>query len=119
MALAVVDLEHGDEVPTKIKISGDYLYYRYAIMDANGWETGTHKLARINLVTEAQEDLTEIEGLSSMEILSYDVDEDNTIMYFSGLDYATNRVIFGKIDIEAGTFTEIDADSTFNTIRVF
>jgi hypothetical protein len=117
--LAVVNLDHGNEVPTKIKIVGDYLYYRFAIMDANGWETGTHKLARINLVTQVQENLTDIDSLSNMEILSYDVNEDNATMYFSGLDYASNEVIFGKIDIATGTFTQIEANATFNTIRVF
>ncbi|MDY6933235.1 MAG: hypothetical protein SVZ03_03320 [Spirochaetota bacterium] len=119
ISLAVVELNHGNEVPTKIKIVGDYLYYRYAVMDANGWETGTHELARINLLSEAQEDLTNIEGLDNMEILSYDIDDDNTTMYFSGLDYASNKVIFGKINISEGTFTEIEAEATFNTIRVF
>lgn len=117
---SIVDLYHGAEQPGKVLFVGDYMYYRYAIM-SNGSETGRHKLARLNLSTRDEEDVlidTFFTG-KELEILSYDVAEDNSMMYMSAFNYAENEVVFGQIDLSTKDFTQLKAESAFSNITVF
>ena len=120
--LQVVDLEHGNDKPTKIKFVGGKLYYRYAIMNGAA-ETGYHRLACCDLATGLQEDLIIDPALKAknLEIQSYDVSSDGKTMYLSALDYDTNAVIFGKIDLStsAKTFSMINANTAYSTVRTF
>jgi len=119
-ALSVINLAHGMEKPTKIKLIGGYLYYRYAVMNGS-METGTHKLARYNFSANNEEELLSVASLASknLEIQSYDVSSDGTTMFISALDYDTNAVIFGKIDLVTKVFTQIQSDTAYNTVRTF
>lgn len=119
-ALDIVPLVNGKCKPSKIKIVDGYLYYRYSIMSGT-IETGYHKLARFNIATSKEEELFTDSGLSgrNVELLSYDVSSDNSTMYISALDYATNAVIFGKIDLTSKRFTEIPSDTSYGTVRTF
>jgi hypothetical protein len=40
-------------------------------------------------------------------------------MYISALDYGTNAVIFGKINLATKKFTQIPADASYGTVRTF
>jgi len=117
--LELVRLVHEDQFPSKIKIIDNWLYYRYAILDEYGQETGMHKLARLNLETGVEEEIMIDSTLSSLnlEIISYDVAKDNSTLYFSALDYYQNRVIFGKIDLDTKNYTPLETDMTFDIIR--
>jgi len=97
------------------------MYYRYAILDNYGQETGTHKLARLDYTNGAEDEIL-TDGYffgKNLEILSYDVADDNSVMYFSALNYYTNAVVFGKIELDTMTFTEMPYGSTFSDISVF
>lgn len=119
-ALAVVPLANGKCKPTKIKIVDGYLYYRYAVMNGTA-ETGYHKLARFNINSNTQEEIFTDSVLSgkNVELLSYDVSSDSSTMYISALDYGTNAVIFGKINLATKKFTQIPADASYGTVRTF
>ena len=117
-ALAVVSLSHGDEKPTMIKIEGDYIYYRYAVLDAAGFETGKHQLARMNYTTNAEDEILPADLADTIEIMSYDVSSDNSEAYFVGANPQTNEVINGKIDIAAGSWEKIDTTFKFGNIKV-
>lgn len=116
----VIPLNHGGAIPSKIKYIDGYLYYRYSVMDG-GNETGYHKLARLNIITEVEEEVLADSYLASrdLEILSYDASTDNSILYFSALDYQTNSVIMGKIDLATKAFSEIPASTLYNMVRTF
>jgi hypothetical protein len=118
--LDIVPFVNGKCKPSKIKIIDGYLYYRYSVMNGTA-ETGYHRLARFNLSTSTEEELFTGSGLSgrNVELLSYDVSSDNSTMYISALDYATNAIIFGKIDLASKQFTEIPADTMYGTVRTF
>ena len=119
-ALDVIALKNGSCKPSKIKIVGGYLYYRYAVMNG-ATESGYHKLARFNFASSTEEELFTDSSLSGkhVELYSYDISSDNTTMYISALDYATNDVIFGKIDLTSKKFTQIPADASYGTVRTF
>jgi len=119
-ALNIVSLVNGKCKPSKIKIVGDYLYYRYSVMNGTN-ETGFHKLARFNISTSKEEEVFTDSSLSgkNVELLSYDVSSDNSTMYISALDYATNAVIFGKINLATKQFAQIPANTSYGTIRTF
>lgn len=55
----------------------------------------------------------------SVELLSYDVSSDNSVMYISAYDYATNAVIFGEINLSSMQFTEIPSETAYSTVRTF
>lgn len=119
--LDIVPLANGECKPTRIKIVGDYLYYRYSIMNGT-MELGYHGLARFNIITSQEEEiLSRCSGLSgrSVELLSYDVSSDNSVMYISAYDYATNAVIFGEINLASMQFTEIPSETAYDTVRTF
>ena len=116
--LSVVDLDHGDEEPSMIKIEGDYLYYRYAVLDSYGEESGLHQLSRLNITTGHEIEILPTELNDSIEIVSYDVSSSNEQVYFVGANPQTNEIINGKIDISAGTWSKIDTTLRFGNIRV-
>ena len=119
--LDIIESAHGEDKPTQVKFFGDYMYYRYAVM-SGGYETGYHKLARLNMRTEAEEEILSDSLFTStnLEILSYDVADDNSILYFSAFDYASNEVICGKVNLQSGmAFSDMEYDSTFSEITVF
>lgn len=116
--LAVVDLDHGDEEPSMIKIEGDYLYYRYAVLDLYGEESGLHQLARLNITSGSEIEILPTELNDSIEIVSYDVSSSNDQVYFVGAEPQTNEIINGKINITAGTWDEIDTTLKFGNIKV-
>lgn len=121
-ALDVLPISHGDAKPSKIKMTDDYVYYRYSVMIMNGTtESGSHKLARLNLVTGTEEELLTATALANrdLELQTYDISSDGLTMYISALDYDTNAIIFGKIDLTTKAFTSIEADFQFNTVRTF
>lgn len=119
--LQVIEGNHGDEKPSKAKFVGDYMYYRYAVM-SGGYETGMHKLARLNYKTGVEDEILVDSFFSGkqLEILSYDVDDNNTMLYFSALNAMTNEVIFGKINLNSSmSYSAIDYGSAFSNITVF
>lgn len=119
-ALDLVTISHGNEKPSRIKIVGEYLYYRYSVLNGT-METGYHKLARFNLSTRQEEELLTDLYLANrnLELQTYDISSDGMTMYISALDYDTNVIIFGKIDLGTKVFTKIESDSRFNTVRTF
>jgi hypothetical protein len=114
-----VTLTHGDKYPSKMKIVGDWVYYRYAIMDG-GQETGMHKIARFNLITKGAEDDDEVLDVSvpKAEILAYDVADDNSLLYFVAYELATNSVFGGRVDLATKAFTRFDMATKLNSIRI-
>ena len=122
--LKIVSLTHAANKPSQIKIKGEYLYYRYAILDNFNQETGTHRLAR-RIYTSTNgfpdEELIQDPALSGkmLEILNYDVSEDNQVLYFSALDYASNAVIVGKIDLFTKAYTPVQSATPYGIIRVY
>ena len=119
--LDIIESTHGEDKPTQVKFIGDYMYYRYAVM-SGGYETGSHKLARLNMKTESEDEILSDSFFTGreLEILTFDVADDNTFLYFSALDYASNEVICGKVNLQSGmTYTNMDYDSTFSEITVF
>ena len=119
-SLEVVPIIHVSEKISKMKIVDNYLYYRYSIMNGS-METGYHKLARFNLSTGIEEELITDSYLANrnIELQTYDISSDGTTMYISALDYNTNAIIFGKVDLISKIFTEIESDSRFDIIRSF
>ena len=121
MDIEVITFNHKEEFPTQIKVVGDWVYYRYAVLDSYGQETGMHRLARVNLQSRVEEEIFTDDIFSTLgfEVLGYDVSKDNSILYFSALDYSTNSVIVGKIDLSTKAYTAMDADTAFDVIRAF
>lgn len=115
-----ITVSHSDKYPGKVNFIGDYMYYRYDRMNG-AYETGIHKLARLNLITGDEEEiLTDSFFIDKdLEILSYDVADDNSFLYFSALNYYTNEVIFGKINLSNMSFEKMDSNSSFVDIKVF
>jgi len=118
--LKVITLNHTAEAPSKLKISRDYLYYRYDINDGSGNATGFHKLARRNFVTDTEQEITTgLAGLpETLEILTYDVSDDNAVLYFVGYNQLENKVLGGRIDLVAGTWSLLDTAKKLNSIRI-
>lgn len=122
--LKIVDLTHATEKPSLMKIRGEYLYYRYAILDNSNMETGAHKLARKQYSSEGttvDEELLTDPALSGkmLEILSYDVTPNNSTLYFSALDYNSNEVIAGKIDLLTKAYSPIQSTTSFSIVRAY
>ncbi len=122
--LSIISSAHGEDKPSMIKFIGNYMYYRYSVMDASGYETGYNKLARLDITSSSDNNDEEILTDSfftgkNLQILTYDVADDNSVMYFSALDYFTNEVIFGKVDLTTMTYSDVDYSSTFSEITVF
>lgn len=116
-ALKLINLGHSENYPSQIKIKGDYIYYRYAILDADNQETGKHKLARLNVTTGVDEDLLSA-SVPEIEITNYDVADDNTILYFVGFDNSTNAILGGKVDLAAGEYKPMESSIKLSKIRV-
>jgi hypothetical protein len=115
--LDVIDFTHGDQVPTAIKIVGDVVYYRYAILDGYGQETGLHRLARIDLADESEEEVMPA-LIPDIEVIDYDVSDDNKSLYFIGANPQTNEIINGKINLVTKTWEQIDSTLRFSDISV-
>lgn len=115
--LRVVQLGHSTEYPSQIKIQGDYIYYRYAILDGANQETGKHRIARQDFVGGAQEELLAPLG-KDIEINNYDISGDDSILYFTGYDIATNAVVGGRIELDTGTYIPMESAVELSQIRV-
>jgi len=115
--LKVVSLQYGDRKPSKITINGDYLYYRYAVLDSNNQETGLHNLARVNMITGTQEDLLPANS-ENLEILDYDISEDNNSIYYVGLSPQTNAVYSYKVDLLNGISSVLSNSMRLSNIKV-
>lgn len=117
--LDVVSLTHGDKSPSLIQIVGDVIYYRYAILDQDNQETGRHHLARYNIETGVEEEITaSLADLPEIEIVDYDVSDANTLVYFLGADNQTNEVYTGRIDLVLGTWERVDSTLRLSNISV-
>jgi hypothetical protein len=115
-----VALTHSTDYPSKMKIIGDWIYYRYAILDA-GQETGKHKLARFNVRTKNIGDPDDEllgAGVPEAEILAYDVADDNSLLYFVAYELATNSVFGGRVDLATKAFMRFDMATKLNSIRI-
>jgi hypothetical protein len=114
-----VSFAHGGEVPTKIKTVGNWVYYRYAILDppSTGSETGNHRVARINLATGIEEEVFTA-SVPVSELLTYDVSDDNALLYFVAFDASTNSVFGGKVDLATKSFMRFDASTRLSSIRI-
>ncbi|HOZ72343.1 MAG TPA: hypothetical protein PK179_07490 [Spirochaetales bacterium] len=115
--LRVVQLGHSAEYPSQIKIQGDYIYYRYAILDGANQETGKHSIARQNFVGGAQEELLAPLG-KDIEINNYDVSGDDSILYFTGYDIAANAVVGGRIELDTKVYIPMESAVELSQIRV-
>ncbi len=115
--LKVISLGHSAEYPSQIKIQGDYIYYRYAILDGANQETGKHRIARQDFVGGAQEELLAPLG-KDIEINNYDISGDDSILYFTGYDIAANAVVGGRIELDTGTYIPMESAVELSQIRV-
>lgn len=117
--LKMISLDNGDKSPTLMKVNGDYIYYRYAILDSFNQETGRHRLARRNFVTGIEEELLGAVG-KELEITNYDVSSGNEYLYFVGFDSSTNSMFGGKIDLNDAhkSFSKMDTTTKLSKIRI-
>lgn len=115
--LKMLDLNGGTGNPSMIKIVGDYIYFRHAILDGASQETGMHKLSRKNLTTGVETSLLPL-GIPNIEITNYDVSTDNSLLYFVGFDSSTNKVFGGRVDIASGTWKQMDSATKLSKIRI-
>jgi hypothetical protein len=118
--LKVLSLGAAKTSPSKIKILGDYIYYRYDVLDSSGNATGFHQLARKNLITGTDQELTKnLPGLpSGLEMLAYDVSDDNTILYFVAYNQTENKVTGGKVTIDSNTWSALDTAKKLTNLRI-
>ncbi len=116
--LQVIDLAHGAQYPSLIKIEDDCLYYRYAVLDSYGEESGKHQLARLNFATNVEIEILPADLGNTIEVVSYDTSSSNDEVYFVGANAQTNEIINGKIDIASGTWSKIDTTLRFGSIKV-
>ena len=116
--LDVISLANGDRKPSMIKIEGDYLYYRYAVLDGMDAETGLHQLSRIKITTGVESEILPLDLMNKIEIVSYDTSSDNSEVYFVGADPQTNEMINGKINVADRTWQKIDTTLRFGNIKV-
>ena len=119
-ALTAVPFTHAEAKPSMIKIMGDVIYYRYAILDSASQETGFHQLARLTITDQSgpDEELLPSDLQGKIEIISYDVSSDGLQLYFVGANPQTNEIINGKIDIASGDWETIDTTLKFGNIKV-
>lgn len=115
--LTIVSLRHADKVPSMIQVHGNQLYYRYAILDGAGQETGTHRLAHFDIETSQETEVLPAD-VADMEILSYDVASDDSAMYFLGLDPQTNEVTTGHVDMVSGTWEPVESSLRLSNIKI-
>jgi len=86
-------------------------------VDAQGVETGTHRIASVNPVTRAQNVAILPTTVPEIEVLAYDVTSDNQTLYFVGFDASTNSVLSGKVNIALGTWERLDTAARLSKIR--
>jgi hypothetical protein len=115
--LKLIPLDH--KKPSSLKIVGDWLYYRYDVLDAHEQTTGFHELARRPVAgSGSTEELTGDQSLPAMEILTYDVSSNNDVLYFMGFDPATNTVVGGKVNMTDKSWSRLDTALRLTQIRV-
>jgi len=116
--LKVVKLQKGNQKPTQIKAIGNKFFYRYALANEFGSESGTHQLAWTDPVTNAQAVAILPSSVPEIEVLSYDVTSDAKELYFVGFVPETNSILSGKVDLTTGTFTPSETAANLTKIRV-
>jgi hypothetical protein len=121
--LEIIDAFSGDEYyPVGFVMKGNHLYFRDAVLDADGIETGKHKLYRFDITSETivvEDCLTNVENNGNLMILDFSINDDGTFMYFTAVS-GTTDVVGGKVDLNNGfTYTEFDSALRLSNIEVY
>lgn len=118
-SLAIIESLDESFKPVGFLIDGDSMYFRDAVTDLDGFETGYHKLYSMNLTDtnpvprDVLTDLGEKNG--KIEIVDFSV--GNGFIYFTAVDGIT--LIGGKIHTETFEFTPFNSDYVVKNIEVY
>ncbi|MBF0105380.1 MAG: hypothetical protein HQM16_08650 [Deltaproteobacteria bacterium] len=95
-------------VPYEVRLGMDYIT-SYKIIDQTLFavgEIGTSPVFMKTYLNTHEDSVNLIEGIE-IEIYKYTVADE--FIYFDGLRFSDNKVIFGKINLNNGAITEVDA----------
>lgn len=117
-ALAVLDALADDTyTPVGFAVDGDYLYFRDAVMDQDGFETGFHRLFRLDITrlnAQPEEVLTGM-GSSRIEIVDFSI--GGGYLYFTAVDGI--QLVGGKVNLTTLQFTPFDSEYVIHNIAVY
>jgi len=63
-------------------------------------------------------EITTASDLPNMEILTYDVSDDNMVLYFVGFDQTNNVVVGGKIGLSDKSWSRLDTAKKLTSVRI-
>lgn len=104
--------------PVSYLLSGNRMFFRDGLKDADGYESGYHKLYMLDVTTPAMtpvDVLANVAENGKLEIASFSVAGD--IMYFTGV--RGTGVIGGKIDLATLGYTPMSSDYMLRDIQVY
>lgn len=104
--------------PVSILVAGNELFFRDGLLDADGFETGYHKLYAVDLTAlgAAPVDvLGQVPGNGRIEIVSFSV--NGAVLYFTGVQ--GTGVVGGKIDLETLAYTPMSQEYMLRDIQIY
>jgi len=104
--------------PVSFLMSGNRLFFRDGLLDADGYESGYHKMYMIDVTTPTVEPVDVLKNVvenGKLEIVSFSSQGD--ILYFTGVK--GTGVIGGKIDLTTLEYTPLGSKYLLKNIEVY
>ncbi len=111
-------LNNSDYNPVSFLIEGNTLFFRDGLLDSDSFETGYHKLYKLDLTSPAAvpvDLLANVAENGKLEIISFSV--EGNILYFTGVK--GSGVIGGRIDIDTLAFTPLSETYLLRDIEIY
>lgn len=103
--------------PVGFLVDGNTLYFRDAVLDQDGFETGYHELYRVDLSTmnSTPELVLANAGLGRVEIVDFSIGGD--FLYFTAVEGIT--LVGGKVNTQTLAYTPFNSEYVIQNIEVY
>ncbi len=107
-----------DYKPVGYVLEGMMMYFRNAVLDREGWETGQHKLYRIdisNLDSKPEDVFVHVPGNGEFEIADFSL--GGGYLYFTGIKGLS--LVAGRINLDTLDYEPFDTTYRLSNIQVY